>query len=111
MTVNRGLHVLLGHHILLILTCVVSERLQVVTRNSVCRQSAPLSICTLLDILSDGHAFALLLIVDLHHVDASQVLLHLLTILHALAVNHIIDVLDFVGAHGRQVWLWCCTHT
>ena len=48
-----------------------------------------------------------LIFVDLHHVDASQILLHLLAVLHALPVDHVIDVLDLVRAHTRQVLLRC----
>ena len=52
-----------------------------------------------------------LLVVYLHHVDARQVLLHFLAILDTLSVNHVVDVLNLVWAHARQVLLRRRTHT
>ena len=51
-----------------------------------------------------------LLVVYLHHVDARQVLLHFLAILDTLPVNHVVDVLNLVWAHARQVLLRRRTH-
>ena len=46
-----------------------------------------------------------LLVINLHHINARQVLLHLLTILDTLAVDHVVDVLNFVWAHVVELRL------
>ena len=39
------------------------------------------------------------LVVDLHHINFGQVVLHLLEVLCPLAVDHVEDMLDLVWAH------------
>ena len=72
----------------------------------ICRQGAPLSVRTLLDcfllllgIWAGLYIAHSILIIDLHHVDFGQVVLHLLKIFGSFSVNHVKDVLDFVRAH------------
>lgn len=48
---------------------------------------------------------ALFIAVDLHHVYACEVLLHLLAILDTFTVDDVVDVLDFVRAHARNILL------
>jgi len=66
------------------------------------RKGAPLAVWPFLDVLQ--HLLApcvrrlLSLVVHLHQVYPSQVVLHLLQIFAALPVDHVEDVLDFVGA-------------
>ena len=48
---------------------------------------------------------ALFIAVHLHHVDACEVLLHLLAILDTFTVNDVVDVLDFVRTHARNILL------
>ena len=38
----------------------------------------------------------ILVVVDLHHVDAGEILLHLLAVLNTLTIDHIVDVLDLI---------------
>ena len=83
--------------------------MQVVARCGIGGEGAPLAISAFLDFLAHGRtAHLLLLVVHLHHVDARQVLLHLLTILYAFAVDHVVYVLNLVVTHRCQVWLRSC---
>ena len=50
---------------------------------------------------------ALLIVVHLHHIDPREILLHLFSIFDTLAVNHVVDMLDFIWTHIRQILLWC----
>ena len=68
---DRGLTILLC--ILLVLSRVVSHRLNVASGNSIRWQGAPFAISAFFDFLVDGRHLSslLLLVVDLHHIDAS----------------------------------------
>lgn len=41
----------------------------------------------------------------MHHVDPSDILFHLFSVLHALTIDHVVNVLDFIWAQVRKVWL------
>ena len=92
--------------------CVVldkwSELVVPLRRSDVRWESAPLTIRSLLDllkhlltslVLARDHAASTLaiLIVNLHEIDSSQIVLHLLKVLAALTINHFEDVLHLVG--------------
>ena len=108
--VERATRQVLNRQTVLVLSSTtIAQPLQLVlARHSIGWQGAPLAIRAFLDFRILTH---LLLVVDLHHVDAGKILLHLLAILDALAVNDIVDMLDFVWAHLRQALLRSSTHS
>ena len=97
MAIHRGWKVLLLS-IGLILARAGRKRLQFVARGSIGWEGAPLSIGAFFHLLRHTRLISLL-VIYLHHIYARQILLHLFSVFDALAVNNVIDVLDFVRTH------------